>query len=58
MRIVPKWPLFTTSTMIASPYWIAVASSLPAIMKQPSPASATTVRCGYSDFAASAAGTP
>ncbi len=58
MRIVPKCPLLTTITTMFNPYCIAVASSLPAIMKQPSPASATTARDGYSDFAASAAGTP
>ena len=49
-------PLLTTSTTIAAPYWTAVASSWPLIRKSPSPERQTTVRSGWSSFAAIAAG--
>ena len=51
-------PLFTTMTITLAPYCMAVAISCPVMRKSPSPAKATTVRCGSAIFAAIAAGTP
>ena len=58
MRMVPYDPLLTTMRMMGSRYCTAVASSWPVIRKSPSPEKAITVRSGYTDFAATAAGTP
>ena len=43
---------------VAQPDWTAVASSLPVIITQPSPTSATTCRPGNRSDQASAPGTP
>ena len=58
MRIVPYMPLSTTTNTTPARCRIAVASSCPFIRKQPSPFHETTVRSGWSSFAAIAAGTP
>ncbi|MNF01964.1 hypothetical protein D3C80_2010440 [compost metagenome] len=56
--MVPYMLLLTTITMMLAPYCLAVASSCPFIMKQPSPAKAMTVRFGSTSLAATAAGVP
>ena len=58
MRIVPYMPLLTTSTTIGELSCTAAASSCPLIRKSPSPATQTTIRSGWTTFAATAAGTP
>ncbi|MNE93877.1 hypothetical protein D3C80_1917820 [compost metagenome] len=58
MRMVPYMPLLTTRKITRASCWMAVASSWPFIMKQPSPAKLSTVRPGAASAAAMAAGTP
>jgi hypothetical protein len=58
MRIVPYMPLLATIQITGRSYCAAVASSCPVISKQPSPAKHTTVRSGWTSFAAIAAGVP
>src|SRR5579875_1029521 len=56
IRIVPYIWLLNTSTMGATPWWNAVASSWPVIRKPPSPTNAMAMRSGRISLAAIAAG--
>ncbi|KRD99917.1 hypothetical protein ASE63_10405 [Bosea sp. Root381] len=58
VRMMLYIPSSTTMNRIFRPHCVAVASSCPFIMKQPSPATETASRSGKASLAAIAAGAP